>query len=215
MIQKRTFLILLSFLFSAALCAQPRSTNSDVLFILDASGSMWQKLDGDFKIAIAKNVLQKLVEGLPSDTRCGLIVYGHNRKSDCSDIETLIPIGILDKKLFAEKLNGLNPTGMTPIAKSIDHALAPLKKESGEVNCILVSDGLETCDGDACALVKKAKMQGVQLTMHVIGFGLAEADLSALECIAQAGGGQYLPANNAEELGEALESPRQTAAICP
>lgn len=185
--------------------AQPNPASTKVLFLLDASGSMWQKLDGTFKVAIAKSVLQNLVNDLPDDTQAGLIVYGHTRKSDCSDIETLIPLGPLDKKRFSEQLDGLNPIGMTPIAKSIEHALKILQQESDPVTCILVSDGLETCSGDACELVRQAKAQGVKLTMHVIGFGLEEKDLSALECIAQAGGGQYLPANNADELGKALK----------
>lgn len=181
------------------------ATSQNVLFVLDASGSMWQKLEGEFKIATAKAVMQKLVDGLPADTRAGLVVYGHNRKSDCKDIETLLPINVLDKKTFAEKLNALDPKGMTPIAKSLEHALALIEKETAPVTCILVSDGLETCEGNACEIVRKAKAKGVKITVHVIGFGLAEKDLSALECIAQAGGGQYLPANNAEELSEALE----------
>ncbi len=180
------------------------ATASNVLFIFDASGSMWQKLDGEFKITTAKTVLQKMVDGLPADTRAGLVAYGHNRKSDCKDIETLLSINTLDKKAFAEKLNAINPQGMTPIAKSLEHGLALVQKESGAVTCILVSDGLETCEGNACELVRQAKAKGVKITVHVIGFGLAEKDLSALECIAQAGGGQYLPANNADELSKAL-----------
>lgn len=198
-------ILLLCCLFLGSVFQLFSQTSTNVLFVLDASGSMWQKLEGEFKISTAKTVMQKLLDGLPADTRAGLIVYGHNRKSDCKDIETLLPINVLDKKAFAEKLNGLNPQGMTPIAKSLEHALKLVEHETEPVTCILVSDGLETCEGDACELVRKAKSQGVKITMHVIGFGLAEKDLSALECIAQAGGGQYLPANNAEELSKALE----------
>lgn len=202
--KKHIFFSCLFLYFFCAANAQS-ATSSNVLFILDASGSMWQKLEGEFKISTAKTVLQKLVDGLPSDTRAGLIAYGHNRKSDCKDIETLLPISTLDKKAFAEKLSGLNPQGMTPIAKSLEHALAIIQKETETVTCILVSDGLETCEGNACELVRQAKDKGTKITVHVIGFGLAEKDLSALECIAQAGGGQYLPANNANELSKALE----------
>ncbi|MCB9355648.1 MAG: VWA domain-containing protein [Lewinellaceae bacterium] len=187
-----------------SLCAQT-STAPNVLFIMDASGSMWQKMDGDFKIAIAKRVMKGLVDGLPDNTRVGMIAYGHNRKSDCKDIETLVPLAGLDKAAFSAKLEGLNPQGMTPIARSLEFALSVVRQEKAPVTCILVSDGLETCEGDACELVRQAKAQGMAITVHVIGFGLAEKDLSALECIAQAGGGQYFPANNADELGAALE----------
>lgn len=193
----------LTFSLSIALAQPTPSTN--VLFILDASGSMWQKLEGEFKISIAKSVMKQLVDGLADETRVGLIAYGHNRKSDCSDIETLLPLTDLDKNNFSQKLDALNPQGMTPIAKSIQHATTLVEKETGPVTCILVSDGLETCDGDACALISTARAKGLAITMHVIGFGLAETDVSALECIAQAGGGQYFPANNAAELGAAME----------
>lgn len=202
---KKNILTTLVFtLILGVLAAQPQPS-SRILFILDASGSMWQKLDGDFKIAIAKSVMQKLVDGLPDNTQAGLIAYGHNRKADCKDIETLLPIAAVDKKSFAAKLGALNPQGMTPVAKSIEHALALIQGQTGPVTCILVSDGLETCEGNACEIMRLAKSKGVQVTMHVIGFGLAEKDLSSLECIAQAGGGQYFPADNAGDLGKALE----------
>ena len=178
---------------------------SNVLFILDGSGSMWQKLDNEFKIAAAKSVMKNLVEKLPAGTHAGLIAYGHNRKSDCDDIETLVPLGPLDKVAFTAKLDGINPQGKTPIAKSLQHALDLLKNVDADVTIVLVSDGLETCDGDACELVRQAREQGVRITVHVVGFGIAEQDLSALECIAQAGNGQYLPANNAGELTDALD----------
>ncbi len=202
---RKNFFLSVLFLCSFFQTNAQSATAQNVLFVLDASGSMWQKLEGEFKIATAKTVMQKLVDGLPATTRAGLVVYGHNRKSDCKDIETLLPINQLDKKAFSDKLNILDPKGMTPIAKSLEHALALIEKETAPVTCILVSDGLETCEGNACELVRQAKTKGVKITVHVIGFGLAEKDLSALECIAQAGSGQYLPANNADELSKALE----------
>ncbi|MCF8247988.1 MAG: VWA domain-containing protein [Saprospiraceae bacterium] len=177
-----------------------------VLFILDGSGSMWQKLGTDHKIAMAKTVMKDLVKKLPDGTRAGLVAYGHNRKSDCNDIETLVELKPLDRAAFTARLDAINPQGMTPIALSISHALALIRPETAPLNVILVSDGLETCDGDACDLVRKAKEAGVKITLHVIGFGIEEQDLSALECIAQAGGGQYFPANNAEELTIALDN---------
>jgi Ca-activated chloride channel family protein len=198
----------LSFLplfFSLFLSIHLSAQNTDVLFILDGSGSMWQKLEGEYKIATAKTVMKKLVAEMPESTRAGLIAYGHNRKSDCEDIETLVALAPLNKAAFQAKLDGINPMGKTPIARSLKQALAQINSQEEPVNVILVSDGLETCEGDACEIVRQAKAQGVKITVHVVGFGISEQDLSALECIAQAGGGQYLPANNAEELTDALD----------
>ena len=207
---KRTFLAKQSLLFCLCFalgCRLSAQTNAapQYLFILDASGSMWQKLDNQFKITIAKSVMKNLVQKLPPEARAGLVVYGHNRKNDCEDIETLVGLAPLNATDFVSKLDALQPKGMTPIAKSIQHALGLLQKENALVTVILVSDGLETCDGDACELVRKARAQGVKIAVHVVGFGISEKDISALECIAQAGGGQYLPAENAGELAQALD----------
>lgn len=182
--------------------AKPAPPN--VIFILDASGSMWQKLDGEFKITTAKSVLKNLIGHLPAYSYVGLVAYGHKQKSDCNDIETIIPLGPLAKQAFLARLDSINPMGKTPIAKSISNALALIPSEWAPVTIVLISDGLETCEGNACDVVRIAKEQGVKITVHVVGFGIEEKDQSPLECIAQAGEGQYLSANNAGELNNAL-----------
>ncbi|MFN0034043.1 MAG: vWA domain-containing protein [Saprospiraceae bacterium] len=194
--------LLLAFAFNLSSQTTPTEQH---LFILDCSGSMWQKIGEEHKITVAKRVMKNLVQSLPANAHAGLIAYGHNRKSDCDDIETLVPLAPLNKSAFSAKLDAINPQGKTPIAKSIAHALAVAKTAVAPVTIILVSDGLETCEGNACDLVKQARAQGTKTTLHVVGFGIEEHDLSPLECIAQAGGGQYFPANNAEELSGALE----------
>ncbi|MBK9108666.1 MAG: VWA domain-containing protein [Saprospiraceae bacterium] len=193
------------FLFYLGLNFSLFAQSQQNLFILDASGSMWQKLGEEYKIAVAKRMMKKIVQSLPDGAQTGLIVYGHQSKSDCNDIEMLVPLGPLDRTDFINKLDGINPKGKTPIANSIAKALDFIKSLNKPINIILISDGLETCEGNACELVKKAKAQGTKITLHVVGFGLEEKDLSPLECIAQAGGGQYFPANNEEELAAALK----------
>ncbi|MBL7797540.1 MAG: VWA domain-containing protein [Saprospiraceae bacterium] len=196
--------LLLLFAFPTILPASTNHPPANILVILDASGSMWQKLEGEYKITTAKKVLKNLVAQLPDDARIGLVAYGHKSKSDCADIETLMPLERLNKTSFTAKIDAINPLGKTPIAKSINHTLALIRSEKEPVTIVLISDGLETCEGNACDLVQKAKGQGVHITVHVVGFGIEEKDQSPLECIAQAGEGQYLPANNANELNEAL-----------
>lgn len=194
-------------LLSLAFCAISlfAQNNPQYAFILDASGSMWQKLDNEFKIVMAKTVMKDLVQKLPANARTAMIAYGHRSKTDCADIETLVSLAPLDKTALVGKINAINPQGRTPIAKSIQHTLNLLRNESQPVTIILISDGLETCEGNACELVKQAKKNGTKITVHVVGFGIEEQNIAALECIAQAGGGQYLPANNADELIKALD----------
>jgi Ca-activated chloride channel family protein len=194
----------LFYLPSQKLTAQT-STGQKILFIFDASGSMWGKIGTKTKLQIAKETMGKLSDKIAPGSNVGLIVYGHRSATDCNDIQTLLPIGTFDKTKFNATIKAVNAKGKTPIALSINQALALIRGINDPVTIILVSDGLETCTGNACETVKNAKASGVKITMHVVGFGISEKDLSPLECIAQAGGGQYFPANNAEELAAALE----------
>lgn len=200
----RFIILTVSLILCLHLSAQT-GASQNILFIFDASGSMWGKIGTSAKIQIAKETMAKLSDKIAATSKVGLIVYGHRSASDCNDIETRLPIGDFDKAKFNNTIKGLNPKGKTPIALSINQALALIRGINDQVTIILVSDGLETCSGNACETVRNAKAAGVKITMHVVGFGISEKDLSPLECIAQAGGGQYFPANNAEELAAALE----------
>ena len=206
---KRTFTTLSLFLLFA-LAGGPAgaqdATPAPLLLIFDASGSMWGQIEGENKIVIARQVLGELVDGLPDVSEVGLVAYGHRQKGDCDDIETLVPLGTLDKAALKETVNALNPKGKTPITRSVQQAFDTLRQRQSGATVILVSDGLETCGGDPCATVRAAKEQGLDFIFHVVGFDVAGEDVSQLECAAQAGGGLFRSAENAAELGDALEA---------
>lgn len=185
--------------------AQEEAPPSPLLLILDASGSMWGQIDGENKIVIARRVVGELVDGLPDDQEIGLIAYGHRREGDCDDIETVLQFGALDREGFKSTVNALNPKGKTPITESVKQAFALVKQAETTATIILVSDGLETCGADPCAAVKLARQEGLDFMMHVVGFDVAGEDTSSLQCAAQAGNGLFLSAENAAELGKALE----------
>jgi len=173
---------------------------SNTLFILDASGSMWGQIKGKPKISIAKEVMSKLVPDLPDNSRIGLIAYGHRRKGDCNDVETLVKLGGNHKQPVLNAVKGLNAKGKTPLTRSVNQAIAMLRSEENRSTVVLVSDGIESCGGDPCAAVKAAKASGVNFILHTVGFGLIKKESAQLQCMAKAGGGQYFQANNAEEL---------------
>ena len=190
------------------------SASGNLVFILDASGSMWGQVEGKAKIAIAKEVLTELVKELPDDAVVGLVAYGHRRKGDCDDVEELIPMGPLKKEKMVAKIQALSPKGKTPISRSVRLTAERLKRMEDETTIILVSDGKETCDPDPCGLVKELKDAGIKFVMHVIGFDVTEEEREQLECMAGAGGGQYYTAGNAGEFlaaaREVVEAPTFT-----
>jgi Ca-activated chloride channel family protein len=180
--------------FSSVSKAQSEKTlpASEIILILDASGSMWGQIEGQNKISIAKEVLKNLITGLPENAKVGLIAYGHRDKGDCKDIETIVPPGPLDKALINKKIEELNPKGKTPITDSVLTAFDLVRTNENATTVILVSDGIETCGGDPCKAVKEAKDSGINFIMHVVGVDVGDVDVSQLECAAQAGGGLYL-----------------------
>jgi Ca-activated chloride channel family protein len=188
---------------------------SRLLLILDASGSMWGQVSGENKIVIARRVLGKLIADLPDGSEAGLIAYGHRRERDCQDIETIVPLGPLDRATLTEKVIGLNPKGKTPITGSLLKALESVGGAGGPVTILLVSDGIETCGGDPCRVVREAREGGADFLMHVIGFDVEKVDVAQLECAAQAGGGLYLGARDAGELKDALHQAVEAPAEYP
>ena len=178
---------------------------ANMVFILDASGSMWGRIDDVAKIEIAKQVMTGIIQNLSTESNVGLVAYGHRRKGDCTDVEELAPIAPLQKDLLIEKISNIKPKGMTPITFSIKTTAQKLKSAEQETTIILVSDGQETCNADPCALVRQLKESGLKFVMHVIGFDVTDAERVQLECVARAGGGAYYTAKNAEEFQVAAQ----------
>ncbi len=179
---------------------QKTGKKANTLFILDASGSMWGQINGKPKITIAKEVMAKLVPELPDNSRIGLIAYGHRRKGDCNDVETLVKLGMGNQQAVLSAVRGLNARGKTPLARSVSQAFKMLQITKQPATIILVSDGIESCNADPCKTVKAAKKYGVKFILHTVGFGLSKKESAQLQCMAKAGGGEYFQANNAEEL---------------
>ncbi len=191
---------------------QAQTSNAGkTIIVLDASGSMWGQVDGEPKISIARQALTDLLATLPPEQELGLVAYGHRRKGDCSDIQTLVEPGAGTRDAIRDAVKDINPKGKTPLSAAVIAAAEVLKYEEERATVILLSDGIETCDLDPCAVGSDLEAKGVDFTAHVIGFDVAaDADREQLRCLAENTGGQFLSADNADELVDALETVSQT-----
>ena len=190
-------------LFAAPLPAAAQGT--DTILILDASGSMWGVVENQTKIAAARQAIATILSKWKPADRLGLMAYGHRSKGDCRDIELLVPVGPFNPDAIRGAVNALNPKGKTPIADSLRAAASALRSTENKATVILVSDGIETCAPDPCAVAAELKRAGVGFTAHVIGFDVADpAAKSQLQCIARATGGVYLDARNPSALDDAM-----------
>ncbi|HET6621132.1 MAG TPA: VWA domain-containing protein [Dongiaceae bacterium] len=190
---------------------------SNVLFIFDSSGSMKKKLaSGETRFAAAQRSMGQALANIPPDVRVGLLLYGHRKAKDCSDIELVSPIGADDAPTIAKTIKSLKPKGETPIAESLKQAaraFAALKGQSNRI--VLVTDGIEECKGDPCAAAQAVKDSGLDLTVDVIGFTLTDKQAQAVQCIADLTGGKYYDAGDVTGLSGALTQVAQTVAAPP
>ncbi|NRB49208.1 MAG: VWA domain-containing protein [Saprospiraceae bacterium] len=178
---------------------------SPIIFIYDASGSMWGQIQGTTKVEIARQVLSETIDQLGPNQRIGFVAYGHRKKGDCEDVEQLADLSNTSKAIIKEQLQGIRPLGKTPLAYSALQVIEKLKVQGGKATIILLTDGIESCGGDLCEVIRQAKAAGIDFRMHIVGFGLSGEDVDPLKCAAQAGDGKYYDAGDATELTTALE----------
>ena len=179
---------------------------AQAVIIFDASGSMWGQIDGKAKITIAKEALNNVVGEWNPNVELGLTAYGHRKKGDCNDIETLVPVGAVDKNKITSLVQKIQPKGKTPIARSLKRVAEELKFTEEKATIILISDGKESCDANPCDVAKELEKKGIDFVTHVIGFNVDKKTDKQLECIADATGGEYFSAKNATALNDAMKT---------
>lgn len=188
------------------------SDKVNVAVLIDASGSMKADVSGGNKMALAKSSIKQFSESLPENVNVSLSVFGHkgtgsdqDKKLSCESIETVYQLKAYDQKEFAEALNKFNASGWTPLASAIQQAEKELKAASDEKTktfMYVVSDGIETCDGDPVKAAENAKNSLTDLQIHIIGFDVDDEADRQLKEVARAGGGEYTSVKNKQELDE-------------
>ncbi|MEM1102823.1 MAG: hypothetical protein AAGH48_01810 [Pseudomonadota bacterium] len=206
-------LALVTLLIGEVFAAEESDSDGRVLIIYDSSNSMWGELsDGARKYEAGRAALAAALEGGLAGRRLGFRAYGHRRKDDCRDSELMAPFA--DAETARETIDAaaasLRPKGMTPITLSLQEGLKDLDGGPGDI--LLISDGIETCDADPCALMREWTDAGVHVRVHVVGVGLNSAERAAMACIAGEAGGRYFDADTADgfkaalnEIGDVIE----------
>lgn len=174
--------------------------------ILDASGSMLQKLGAERRIDIAKRTLGKLVgTTIPAGTPFAFRVFGREVDSCQTDLD--VPVAPLSPAAVQGRINALvaKNGAKTPIGASLDLAADDLKSVTGEKLIVLVTDGEETCGGDPVAAIANLRKAGVTTRVSIVGFALDDQTLAAtFRRWSDAGGGAFFDAKDAAGLDKAL-----------
>ncbi|WP_339925233.1 VWA domain-containing protein [uncultured Cyclobacterium sp.] len=204
---KQLVIIIATFLFYFQANSQSKQASevpSPIVFIYDASGSMWGQIQGKTKTEIAATVLSNSINNFAENQRIGLVAYGHRKKGDCDDVETLLSQTNTSKSEVAKAVKSIKPLGMTPLAHSASTVFDQIRISKEKATIVLITDGIESCDGNICDVVLAAKKEGIDFKLHIVGFGLKPGETEQLECAAKAGDGNYYDAADASGLGDAL-----------
>ena len=174
-----------------------------ILFVFDASQSMYGRWQSDMKILIAQRLLSNLLDSLQSidNLELALRVYGHQKPyppQDCDDTKLEVPFASNNIAKIKHRLKSLNPKGTTPIAFALDQARNDFVKcENCRNIIILITDGIEECGGDPCEVSLSLQKEGTSLKPFVIGIGNDFSE--AFDCV-----GTYYDATSESAFSKAL-----------
>ncbi len=192
-------------LATGLLLTLPALAADKAMLILDASGSMWAQIEGKSRIEIARETLGQVLQGVSPELELGFMAYGHRTKGDCGDIELLVTpeAGTADR--IVEAAMSLNPRGKTPLSDAVRQAAELLNYTEDKASIVLITDGIETCAADPCALASELEGKGIDFAVNVVGFGLSKEEGAAVQCLAENTGGTYLSADDADGLKNAID----------
>jgi Ca-activated chloride channel family protein len=165
----------------------PKTTR--ILFVLDASGSMLAPWEGRPRWDVAKEVLTKIMDSVSRlpNTQTALRIYGHqfsNKDKNCKDSKLELNFSSNQGDAVKAKLNNTVPKGVTPIAYSLEQATNDFPEDANMRNVIvLITDGIESCQGDPCAISLGLQKKGIFLKPFIIGMGIEKNYADAFNCM--------------------------------
>jgi Ca-activated chloride channel family protein len=179
-----------------------------ILFVFDGSQSMFGHWESGMKIDVAKQLLNELLDSLKKVDNLDLAfrAYGHqspfisSSQRDCKDTKLEVPFNGGGAWEIKKALEKIQPKGTTPIAYSIEQSAKDFPPCGNCRNMIiLITDGIEECAGDPCAVSMALQAKGIALKPFVIGIGLDLELVDRFKCI-----GNYFNARNERSFKDIL-----------
>lgn len=182
----------------------------NVMFLMDASGSMKSEVNGGVKMELAKDTIHTFVQELPKEASVSLLAYGHkgtgsdaDKQISCDGIESVYPLLPYEGEAFRHSLNSFQASGWTPLAGAIEKAhelLKPYPDEDYQNIIYIVSDGVETCGGNPVEAAKALQADNIKAQVNIIGFDVDDEGQNQLKQVAEASKGQYATVSDKSDL---------------
>lgn len=179
-------LFILLTLFSAAQPVKNQLTR--ILFVFDASNSMKSQYDGKPRIEHAKILFNHFIDSLSKlkNYEFALRMYGATVKyppGDCKDSKLVVPFGKNNISQIKSKVAAAKPTGITPIEHSLSSSAGDFPDNKAVNMIILITDGIEECNGDPCIAGEKLLEKGIIFKPCIIGIGLTVEQAKTFDCV--------------------------------
>ena len=149
---------------------------------------MWGMWEKEYKIDVAKRLLTELIDSVADNPNLEIAfrAFGHQSPKslqDCKDTKLEVPFGKNNKQMIIDRLKDVKPKGTTPIAYSLSMAANdfPIQKNVRNV-IILITDGIEECSGDPCAVSLALQKRGIILKPFIIGLDISEDLFEKIDC---------------------------------
>jgi Ca-activated chloride channel family protein len=196
-------ILFLTFNFASFdLLSQQTKPLTRIEFVFDASYSMFGQWQSGMKMDIAKKMLNDFLDSIQKTDNPYLEIafrcYGHQvplrPERSCTDTKLEVPFGKNNITAIKNKLKQIVPKGTTPIAYTLEQCANdfPSTSTANVRNIIiLITDGIEECDGDPCAVSLALQKKGIILKPFVIGIGLDQSYLNSFGCV-----GKFYDASN-------------------
>ncbi|RST70987.1 VWA domain-containing protein [Siminovitchia acidinfaciens] len=185
---------------------EPTVNGVHYAILLDASGSMNAQNKGGTRMEEAKSAIMSFIDVLPKDSTVSLRVYGHegtgsdaDKERSCASTETLYN-GANEAGKVKAALDQVQPAGWTPIGKAIAETRNDIPEDAGSAIVYVVSDGIETCEGDPVKEAQKLAAEGIEPIINIIGFQVDNEAQQLLQEVAKAGNGEFTLANSKQDV---------------
>ncbi|HQV00029.1 MAG TPA: VWA domain-containing protein, partial [Bacteroidia bacterium] len=144
-----------------------------ILLLYDDSQSMLAKWETGTRYEVAKRMVSAILDSLKTtpNLELALRVFGHTKRyppQDCDDTRLEVPFAKNNFDKIKNKLNEIKPSGTTPIARSLEASAGDFSFGNYRNIIILITDGIEECNGDPCAVSAALQKKGIILKPFVI-----------------------------------------------
>lgn len=195
------------------LLGSPASAQGDTtIFVIAGTKSMSGALEGRSKIEIVREAIGWNLAGRPAGHRVGIVSFGSRSANDCTDVTITAPPAGIRPADISTNLSKVTPKGRAPVGDAMRVAASFLPPGAAG-SLVVITDSLDSCKGDPCAIAAELKAANAALKIDVVALGLKPADQAKLMCMATQTGGAFAAATTPGDVIAALAGAPPAAVV--